>query len=298
MQEAPQCKLFVTVSAFPSIISAEDILETAGDTLLRSYLLFAGPASSSAVAEEEVRLLIDLLGTFPKPSSVPVFLKKRRKTSRALHLLDHVRPVESDLERLLFLKAYDLATTRKNVGIKTDWTALTRDFNLEVCKIWEEEKAVCHVYLKEEKHLRDYEKLLVGKGSQMEVARAQSILQAAKSPSVATQQTQPPVSQPPRPAPPVKKMGSGRGGKGSTRGCDDCQRAVCQGFVPKLGHLCVEFLISRGIDPAVREYSRQKMQPKHNGMTIAQAEEILAKQLKTCQADKLRKDRKKLLDRG
>ena len=47
---------------------------------------------------------MDLIQNFTRLSVVPKYLKKRGKASRALNLLDFVRPVETNAEKELVLR--------------------------------------------------------------------------------------------------------------------------------------------------------------------------------------------------
>ena len=87
-------------------------------------------------AEQEVKLLMELIKRFPSPSQMPDFLKQRRKQSRATVIDDLVRPVRTDVERALFIECYQLHTKHR----RTDWLGFTREFNIRVCEVWECEK--------------------------------------------------------------------------------------------------------------------------------------------------------------
>ena len=94
---------------------------------------------------------------------MPHFLKAKRKTSGALTIWDFVRPVETAAEQALFHECLIVVGRRQ----KSDWLAFAREFNIRVCRVWEDSKSILDLYLKEEKHLQDYKKLLCCRQAKM-----------------------------------------------------------------------------------------------------------------------------------
>ena len=236
---------------------------------------------------------MDLLRSFPQPSAIPKFLKKRRKSSRALCLLDYVRPVQTEAERQLFMSCYLMHTRQGRQSFYTDWTACTKEFNTMVVRIWEENKSVSDVYIKEESHLRAYEKSMVRLASTHEVARTAAVLQEARNadgqgvslaPAGQSVPLQPESGPTPTPAVEQQVRGQGLGGAGGTRECRNCSRAFAE-FVPKLGHNCIEFYIHKGRNP--RDLPGFSL-AKHGSMSKEAASRELNKR-----KDKAEKDRKR-----
>ena len=89
---------------------------------------------------------------------------------------------------------------------------------------------------------------------------------------------------------PLKQVrAQGYGGAGGTRSCRDCS-TVCGGFVPKMGHSCVEYLIAQGKDLLKSEHTKNKFRAgRHSSMTQEAAREFLAKKFVAAEKDKKRK---------
>ena len=109
------------------------------------------------------------------------------------------------------------------------------------------------VYLKNEGHLKAYEKLLVLQASSMETARVGNVIQSVAHAQGVSIET---LAERPRPLPFFYKVEQdeckGRGGEGGSKSCGACTN-VFQGDlqgrnVPKLGHSCVLAMIYAGKD--------------------------------------------------
>lgn len=190
---------------------------------------------------EEVRLISNIVSAFGALRNMPTFLKKKRKTSRALGIWDFVRPVQTAAEHNLFLECFALVTR----GSKTDWLAFTREYIIRVCQVWEEHKAVSDLYLKERKHLEDHQKAIVLQASQAEVSTLTSAttgLPATASPFA----QQPFQLRPPGPADcPANVLGQRKANE-----CRGCSRLTPHlQPVYQLEHDCFLHCLAHGLDP-------------------------------------------------
>lgn len=205
---------------------------------------------SSAI---QVSLALQLAKCFASPGNAPVFVKKRRGTSRPLGISDFQRNVESDAERSLFLECHSLHTK----GRHTDWTSMTREFNLRVTRVWEASGSLSDLYLKSEQQLRAHEKVLVKQITEAEarrisaaVAGLQGLAAAPAAAPVPVQLAQPSLGQGL-----IRGQGTGRGGKNTPKRCKGCS-GVAGHDMYKAGHNCALYLISMGKDP--RQYNCAK----------------------------------------
>ena len=135
-------------------------------------MLLAGLERLGLPAAEEVKLISQSVNSFSTLDNMPHFLKAKRKTSRVLTIWDFVRPVETAAGQAVFHKCLIVVGWRR----KTDWLAFAREFTIRVCRVWEDSKSISDLYLKEEKHLQDFQQRIVLQASQAEVAATNSAI--------------------------------------------------------------------------------------------------------------------------
>ena len=229
----------------------------------------------------------------PTPAK-PAYLRKRRRNGRTTNLLDYTRPVETAKEKSLFLEGYAKHTKNQ----KTDWTAFVRDFNNEVVKMWESNEALSDVYLKEERHLKTFEKALVVHIGSMETARIErSIQNLARAQGSSVQATAQRAVAHPFFSEVQQSEGKGKGRGGGSKSCHNCTEVLKADLgrrvVPKLGHSCVLAMIYAGKDAASLPHCSQQYQAAvHDGMSRQEAEDQLRAKLNLALREKDRKRRR------
>ena len=201
----------------------------------------------------QVGFALDLARCFASPGNTPVFVKKRRGTSRPLSVTDFKRNVESEAERSLFLECHALHTK----GRHTDWLGLTREFNLRVTRMWQQTGSLSDLYLKDEQQLRLHEKGLIKQITAIEACRTSSAIAGLQA--FAAAPVRPRLSQPVAGRGPASG-GGGRGAPGRARECVGCS-SIHGGTVPRADHNCAWWLLGRGLYP--RSYQHAKTYTKH-----------------------------------
>ena len=86
-----------------SLILASALLCGQTESCFNNVTIACVSAALGAPTAEEGRLISDLVKSFGSPSGMPTLLKKR-KTSRAMTVLDFARPVETPAERAWFFE--------------------------------------------------------------------------------------------------------------------------------------------------------------------------------------------------
>lgn len=117
------------------MMSSEDSQDMAAASASGAAQATAGNNMQTALdlpPEQQVGLIMDIIKAMPDPSKHPKFLKQRRSQSKPITLSDYCRPVETPAEHSLFLHCHMLHTNPKSN--RTDWGAMTREFNLAVSR--------------------------------------------------------------------------------------------------------------------------------------------------------------------
>ena len=233
--------------------------------------------------EEQVGLIVDIIKAMPDPGKHPKFLKNRRSQSRPTTLSDFCRPVQSDAERALFMHCYTMHTQSR----RTDWFGMVHEYNLEVCKTWQQTHEVADLFLKHKKHLKDYEKHLVMQASRAEMTQTSHAISGLQ-PSAGSTATSVPARMlqlgEVNVRAPVPGTGIGKGGKGAPKKCHKCSD-LFGSYVGKLGHDCFLYMCSKGCTAA----QLQQHGLEGNPISPAEAQARLAKKLQLSVHNKKRK---------
>lgn len=152
-----------------------------------------------AVQVSILKTIVRLVGV---PKTAPAFLRKRRRTGRAPSLQDWVLPVSTTDEIACYTALHGEYTKRH----KTDWTGMCCAFNTRALLSWFEHSPQV-LYLKNERHLQQYEKFLIQSISTKDQARLASAQQFV--PPVQTATAPAPSPTPPQPAVPSPLPASG-----------------------------------------------------------------------------------------
>lgn len=227
---------------------------------------------------------MDIIKAMPDPGKHPKFLKKRRSQSGPTTLSDFCRPVQSPTEHALFMHCYTMHTQSK----RTDWFGMVHEYNLEVCKTWQQTRQVADLFLKHEKHLKDYEKHLVMQASLAEMTQTSHAISGLQPSAGSTE-----ISVPARMLQlghanvrtAVPGTGTGKGGKGAPKKCHKCSD-LFGSYVAKLGHDCFLYMCSKGYTAA----QLQQQGVEGNPISPAEAEARLAKKRQRSVHDKKRKN--------
>lgn len=130
------------------------------------------------------------------------------------------------------------------------WLGFFREFNIRVTRVWCETKSASNLYIKTAQHLSKYGNKLLLQASQAEVNQITSAITGLPATASAFTALQPPaISQEP--------SGSGGARKGS-RQCPSCSMALGL-MVPRRGHNCVLYVISRGQQRSEHPHTRDKV---------------------------------------
>ena len=268
---------------------------TVMSVVLLIFAIVAAFQSLGLPPEEEVKLFLQIVKSFPDLSKMPDFLNRKGKQSRALDISDFVKAVTSAEEHALYPELHLVHTKKK----RTDWLGFCRDFNIRVVTVWEQTKTLCDLYLKDEELLKQHEKWIVSQASQAEVAHATSAIHGLPAEASALCRTSLQL-QPPRDGQLIGG-GSGLGGKNGTRKCNRCYTASAK-TVPLTEHQCFLYAITIGKYPNAFEHTQKFASgyvQKHGCLPSAsEAAEQLAKKLEESNKHYAPKKRRKSLMNG
>lgn len=212
---------------------------------------------------EEVRLISDIVKSFGGPSGMPTFLKKKRKTSRAMTVWDFTRPVETPAERALFFECFAIVAKQ---GRRIDWTAFAREFNIRAVRTWEATNQMADLYIKEERHLKDYHHQIVVQASQAEVNATTSAIYGLPASASSLNKEALHLRAP--------GIGDAPSGSVNEKHCKKCEKVVAGSRAKMLGHSCWHYLVAHGKDPMQYDHAKARYKSKEYPKLMSQEEAL------------------------